>query len=566
MACVLSADAHGFSQRMLRNERVTIDALLASRQIFKRVIASHNGTIIDMAGDNVLAHFPSSRGALDCSLSIQRTLRARENSGESPHLPFRIGLCAGEIWFGQENGRRTIYGNAVNRASRIQSLAGPHKVAITLEIYNELRELCESYAANEIGGPGKPGEPPIRAIELDPSTVLSKPNTRPARLPSSARLRVPPSVIIVPSARIGRARGTQIVLAFVESLVSRSFTVRVGETVPDLGRCLPSMLRNDRPRDDYFILVGESAKKRDHISVYLYSTLEERFVFSRFFCSQPPEQLSAGIATTSELIGETIERCEAHSGPIRNLRAQGSFRTYLAAKQLIHSFTQEGTLKGIQLLKKALEIDPEFPRAHSLLGKAYSIAWRFDWPTDSTDPQKVAIDHTYRAVRLDPTDAVCEAEHGFTLLWGREHERSLISCHRALQMDPNNSTIAADVGMIYSYLKEKKKAIEVLENSLKLDCFNPDYRLWSLGNAYHAERNYEKAMAALLKMRDPSQSYRLLAVCSIHLGQNPTPYVQKILEQQPTFSVRRWVDIQPLEDQEEAEEFADDLLRAGLPK
>jgi len=547
---------------MLQHERVTIEALLASRRVFARAVRQHLGVVVDMTGDSVLAYFASSRSATICAMEIQRTLVARESSGETPHLAFRIGLCAGQIWIDGKH----IYGNAVNRAARIQSLSSPRKVAVTREIYEEYRGLFDAHEPRQIAGLGKPGEPPVRAVEVDPDTLAPTTAGRQTDIRSGAGLRATASVIIVPAAGLESSHGARIIFSLVDLLLRNSFVVRVADPVQCMAGFIPKMLGRDRPREDYFILLGELGGATGNLGLSVFSAVEDRFLFSRGFAAETNGELDAEIATLGFLIGEVIERAESEARSARNLKTQGSFRHYLCAKRMIQTFTKQGTLNGIGLLNKALAIDPDFARAQSLLGKAYSIAWRFDWQAGVDDPLQLSIQHARNAVELDPTDAVCEAELGFTLFWGRERERALMCYRRALQMDPYSTTIAADIGMVYSYLNQIDLAIDVLEKSLRIDALNPDYRLWSLGDAYHSARDYESAMQALLKMRDPSQSYRLLAACAINLGQNPTPYVEKILQAQPSFSVRRWIEIQPLEDKSDAEEFADDLLRAGLPE
>ena len=76
LVAILAADAAGYSHLMAREELGTIAALDAGREIFKTEIESHQGRVIDMAGDSVLASFETAIGAVTAALRIQERLNA----------------------------------------------------------------------------------------------------------------------------------------------------------------------------------------------------------------------------------------------------------------------------------------------------------------------------------------------------------------------------------------------------------------------------------------------------------------------------------------------------------
>ena len=129
LVAILAADAAGYSHLMAREELGTIAALDAGRDVFKIEIESHQGRVIDMAGDSVLASFETAIGAVTAALRIQQRLNEL-----AAHLPddrqmrFRIGVHVGDI---REKDDGTIYGDGVNIAARLQGLAEPGGLTIS---------------------------------------------------------------------------------------------------------------------------------------------------------------------------------------------------------------------------------------------------------------------------------------------------------------------------------------------------------------------------------------------------------------------------------------------------
>ena len=126
---ILVADAVGYSRLMAWDERATVAALDTARMIYKARIETHQGRVVDMAGDSVLAVFPSATGAVNAALAVQSALAAR--SGDVPDdrkLSFRIGIHLGDVY---EKNDGSVYGDGVNIAARIQALAEPGGVLVS---------------------------------------------------------------------------------------------------------------------------------------------------------------------------------------------------------------------------------------------------------------------------------------------------------------------------------------------------------------------------------------------------------------------------------------------------
>lgn len=129
LAAILAADVEGYSRLMAHEERGTIAALDAARGVFRTQIESHQGRVIDMAGDSVLAVFETAIGAVTAALDIQQALNAAGAAlPDDRRMRFRIGVHLGDLI---EKSDGTIYGDGVNVAARLQGLAEPGGVSIS---------------------------------------------------------------------------------------------------------------------------------------------------------------------------------------------------------------------------------------------------------------------------------------------------------------------------------------------------------------------------------------------------------------------------------------------------
>ena len=136
LAAIFSADAAGYLRLMADDEAATLRSLNDARALFRERIESHGGRLIDTAGDSVLAEFPSAVEAVDCANEIQHEL-AKRNAQLAEHrrMQFRIGINLGDV-IEQEDG--TIYGDGVNVAARLQTLAEPGGICISGTAFDQV--------------------------------------------------------------------------------------------------------------------------------------------------------------------------------------------------------------------------------------------------------------------------------------------------------------------------------------------------------------------------------------------------------------------------------------------
>jgi TolB-like protein len=121
---------------MGENEEATLRTLSSHRKLIDSLIKQHRGRFVNSAGDSVLAEFASVVNAAQCAVEIQTTLKA-ENANLPPErrMEFRIGVNLGDVMVDGEQ----IYGDGVNVAARLESLADPGGICISGKVHDEIR-------------------------------------------------------------------------------------------------------------------------------------------------------------------------------------------------------------------------------------------------------------------------------------------------------------------------------------------------------------------------------------------------------------------------------------------
>src|SRR5258707_5389108 len=135
LRAMLAADDHQFSKLMGADEAGTLADLQACRQIIDAIIAEHHGRIFGSAGDSVVAEFASAVSAMLCAVECQRAIAARNAQPDTRPLRFRIGINIGDVIVEGDN----LYGDGVNVAARLESIARPGSICVSAKVYDEVR-------------------------------------------------------------------------------------------------------------------------------------------------------------------------------------------------------------------------------------------------------------------------------------------------------------------------------------------------------------------------------------------------------------------------------------------
>ena len=147
LAAILAADVAGYSRLMGDDERNTMNTLNAYRDVFRKHVSNHEGRLVDTAGDSVLGVFVSVVEAVHCAVKVQDELKEKNATlPDDRRMLFRIGVNLGDI-LEQDDG--TIYGDGVNVAARLESLADPGGIIISGNVHDQIegKDVAKAYEA-----------------------------------------------------------------------------------------------------------------------------------------------------------------------------------------------------------------------------------------------------------------------------------------------------------------------------------------------------------------------------------------------------------------------------------
>ena len=136
LAAILAADIAGYSALMGADDEGTVRDLKGHQSVVLPMIGEFGGRIIDTAGDGILAEFASVLKAVNCAVAVQKTMAGR-NATVAPtrRMQFRIGINLGDIVYDETR----VYGDGVNIAARLESIAEPGGICVSDKVYQEMR-------------------------------------------------------------------------------------------------------------------------------------------------------------------------------------------------------------------------------------------------------------------------------------------------------------------------------------------------------------------------------------------------------------------------------------------
>ena len=136
LRAIFSADVKGYSKLMGEDDEHTINTITTYREIITEQIEAHHGRVVDAPGDNILAEFESTLNAVSSAIEIQRKLETQNSKlTDDRRMDFRIGINLGDIVHREDR----IYGDGVNVAARIESLADPGGICISRGVFDQVK-------------------------------------------------------------------------------------------------------------------------------------------------------------------------------------------------------------------------------------------------------------------------------------------------------------------------------------------------------------------------------------------------------------------------------------------
>ncbi|HEY3681193.1 MAG TPA: tetratricopeptide repeat protein [Bradyrhizobium sp.] len=251
-----------------------------------------------------------------------------------------------------------------------------------------------------------------------------------------------------------------------------------------------------------YLLEGslQKAGNRLRIIVQLVETEGGAHVWSSHFDGGIDEFFDLEDRITEQVAGAlqpSIRIAEIERSRRKRPQDLGCYDYTMRAMPHVWALEKERSSKALDLLEKALQIDPEYPLALSLAGWCHAQRCVYNWTDDVADEQAMARSLAKRAVSLSGEDPVILAVLGAVQTFVRNYGTARVLLERALALDPNGAWTWSRLGWIENYADQPRKAIENFERALRLSPVDPmNFNNYAgIGSAHEVAQEYDKAAA-----------------------------------------------------------------------
>ena len=410
LAAILCPDVVGYSKRMSMDEVGTYTQIKSlSQEVIDPVVAAHQGRVVKTTGDGFLVEFISAMDAVQCALALQEEMTLRNaNRAREDWTEFRVGVSVGDVIVDGDD----IYGDGVNVAARLEGLAEPGGICVSLsaryQIHDPLPLRFEDLGDQTVKEMGRP----IRAFRVRPELAdVSPPDAEP-ETPAALPLPDKPSIAVLPFQNMSADPDqeyfsdgiTEDIIAALSRfrwflVISRNSTFTY-KGVKDVARELGVR----------YVLEGSVRRANDRvlISAQLIEAIADRHIWTERY----DRQLDDIFATQDEITESIVSVIEPELSSAERERVRlvaprqfDAWDCYQRGSWHLFQYNPDDVLEAQRLFAQAIEMGPDFSPAYSGLALAHAESIVLGYAQPTQDVLGKLTDAAQRAVALDARDA-----------------------------------------------------------------------------------------------------------------------------------------------------------------
>ena len=538
LTAILAADIAGYSRLMGDDETATLRALKAHQAAVFPLVDQFGGRIIDVAGDGILAQFPSVVDAVECAIGIQRLMATRNAEvPDARRLLFRIGINVGDVIHDEAR----IYGDGINIAARIEQLAQTGGIAISQQVYDQVRNkvparflrlgaadlknIRDAVAVYKVVLPWTEGRNPwmerlkfalrrtrVRAALATFLLVFvaifawergwfRDAPVAPGQATAGMGVK---SIAILPFQRLDArtAEDEYLGVGLADALITnlgnvQQIVVRPTSAVLRYNQAGQEALVAGREQGVDALLEGTIQKsgQRLRLAVRLLRVRDGASLWAGHF-----DEDFADVFRMQDSIAEQVtralllkltseERGRMNRRYTDNVQA---YQLYLQGRFYWNKFNEEGFRKALAYFEDALKLDPGYALAYVGISESYSamVAIGAAAHRDVLAKAKAAVE---KAVALD--DGLAEAHQamgGSKMLLDWDWDGAERELKRSIELNPNLAESHSLTGYLLQVRGRPEEAVVVTRKAVELDPLSPLLRS-DLGSAFYYARQYDAA-------------------------------------------------------------------------
>jgi adenylate cyclase len=578
LAAVLAADMVGYSRLMEADEAGTLARLKTHRaELIDPAIAKNRGRIIKTTGDGMLVEFHSVVDAVLCAAEIQRRM-ARRNSDVAPArwIQFRIGINLGDVIVEGDD----IFGDGVNVAARLETLAEPGGICVSSAVRDQVGERLDGVAFEDIGEQTvKNLARPIRVFRVRSEQDAKGATDRPAGTVAAPVIARKPSIAVLPLVNMS---GDQEQEFFVDGLTEDVITelsrfhdllvISRNSTFVYKGRAV-KMQEVARELAVDYLLEGSVRKAGDRIrvTVQLIDAESDRHVWAERYDRKLEDVFAIQDEITRAIVATLAGRLEAATHDRAKRKPTDNMAAYecvLAAKVLHHRSAREDNLQAQRLLDRAIALDPGYAHAHAWRGCVLGQTWVYNWCEDRDATFRQVAEELETALALDDNDCDVHRILAAVNLNREDHDKATYHQERALALNPNYDLVVVQQGELLTWLGRPEEGIDWIRKAMRLNPYHPE-RFWNhLGRACYCAEKYAEAAEAFSRITRPDHTHHaFLAATFAQMGNAvaAAAHAAEVMKREPKFTVAAYLTTQHYKRAVDRQRHESGLLGAGLP-
>jgi adenylate cyclase len=571
LAAILAADVVGYSRLIGIDEAGTLNVLRARRkQVVQPLLERYQGRIVKLMGDGLLAEFASAVHAIDCAVEIQRAMsHANIDAPPGREILLRIGINLGDVIVEGTD----LYGDGVNIAARLETVAEPGRICVSETVVNHVKNKTP-VAFEDLGEKTmKNIADPVRVYRIAATEGGSK---VPPREPV---VSAKPSIAVLPFTNMsgdpeqeffadGLAEDILTDLSRFRDLfvISRNSSFRYKGKAVNLQQVAAEL-------SVQYILEGSVRRAGDRVRInaQLIDAVADRHVWADRYDRQLSDIFAIQDEITTAISSVLPGRVEAAARERVARKAPENLVAYecvLAGKLLHHRSHRDANAEALQLLNRAVALDPGYAHAHAWRACVIGQSWGYGWCADKEQAWDEVMREIQTALALDDNDSDVHRILAAIHVTKGDFARADYHEDRALSLNPNDDLIVVQKGEILTWRGQAEDGIAWILKAMRLNPYHPE-RFWShLGRAHFVARQYREAITAFGRLSAPDFTHHaFLAACHAMIGEAETAaqHARQALHGAPEFSVEIYLTTLHYVRDADRQHHREGLLKAGLP-
>ena len=506
LAAILFADMTGYTALMQENEHLARTKRKRFKDVLDGTIQQHDGKILQYYGDGSLSIFNSAINSINCAISIQQQLQL------DPKVDLRIGIHTGDVVIEEDS----IYGDGVNLASRIESMAVPGAVFISGKVHDEIKNH-DRIKTQELGYfELKNIKDPVHiyAIANEGIVVPAKHELQGKTRQPVNRLAVLPFVNMSadPENEYFSDGITEELLNALTRVDGLQVTSRTSafafkgkhDDIREIGR----KLNVDKVLEGSVRKVGN----RVRITAQLINAADGYHIWSENYdrdlhdIFQIQDEISGIIANRlRENLSVADKKDPLIKPATKNVEA---YTLYLKGMHFYNKLTPADYYKAIEFFEQAIQLEPNYAQAYAMVASAYAYLG----VTGQAKPEKafeIVERYAEKALHLDDTIAESHvAKATMHLMYDGNWQAGYDSIQTAIRLNPASTGAYAMLAMYHLFKGDIQQAVNVMEQAAQIDPLSSQINHY-LADAYFFADRYDDAVRIADKLLEMDPQMRI---------------------------------------------------------